>query len=497
MHELAGESASPQIPVGRPGSAVNQHESKSRLEKLERLLGLDGRLKAPSRRATLLMAIACAVAFAASGYLGWVALTSSKIAGCGGGRLFNCGHVISSRWSLWLGIPVSMIAASTYAWMAAGMATAKLYPHGRIAKWAWYGITTAALSAGMAAIWFVSLQVFVLNHLCTYCLVAHACGLAVAATVLLTRPLGWKALATASLFSLFGFVALAGVQLVSEDPATYKIETYSAPAEGGATEFEAPVFEAPVGTVSTLLQNPILFQQSNFVAMFRPSALLTGVLQQPQQSQSNSKKSTSKPADTKPVEKPRRFVTLNGGTAKLDVAQWPIVGSIEAKYIFVEMFDYSCPHCRNTHAAIKAASAKLDNSVAVIALPIPLNATCNTSIQVTDPKFAESCEIAKLAVAVWRVDRAQFTEFHNWMMSTDAAPTLAEARTQAESLVDVKKLQAELATDVPGQYVAQNTELYRRVGAGNVPKLIFPTTSIVGEFTSGDALADIVKQQIK
>ncbi len=130
-------------------------------------------------------------------------------------------------------------------------------------------------------------------------------------------------------------------------------------------------------------------------------------------------------------------------------------------------------------------------------LPTPLNSNCNGLIQVTDPKFVESCEIAKLAVAVWRTDAAVFNEFHEWMFATEQAPTFASAKAHAETLVDAEKLAAELKSDVPTQYVAKNVELYRRAGGGNVPKLMFPGTSIIGEFTSAEALVDVIRQEIK
>jgi hypothetical protein len=39
-------------------------------------------------------------------------------------------------------------------------------------------------------------------------------------------------------------------------------------------------------------------------------------------------------------------------------------------------------------------------------------------------------------------------------------------------------------------------ELYKLAGKGNVPKLIFPSTTVVGEFTSGDSLVEIIKNRL-
>lgn len=466
----------------------------------------------PSRGWVLALAIACLIAIGVSGYLGWVALTSSKVAGCGGGRLFNCGHVISSRWSLWMGIPVSLLACGLYIAMAVSLFVAASQRFGNAARHiAWALVSLLATCAGLAAIWFISLQIFVLNHLCTYCLAAHTCGLVTAAIVCWRQPVGLRELGRISLLAFAGISILIVGQLMTAAPKTYKIEQFNEPAATGeAFEFEAPLFEAPALVPEVAPSKPtaaIEFPSSSkqfITALLQPSILISANVNSGQPVSATEQgiaNGVRRAGELEQSETPstaeRRFVEIIGGTVKLDVSQWPVAGPKTAKYIFVEMFDYSCPHCRNTHDAIKAAGARLDGDLAVVVLPIPLSAACNPTIQVTDPKFVESCEIAKLAVAVWRVDPVRFTEFHNWMFEEAKAPNFAAAKAQAQTLVDVTKLNAELASAVPAQYIAKTVELYKRAGSGNVPKLIFPTTSIVGEFTSGDSLVEIIKQQIR
>lgn len=467
----------------------------------------------PPRKWVVVLAIACVIAICASGYLGWVALTSSKVAGCGGGKLFNCGHVISSRWSLWIGVPVSLLAVGTYVTLAGALFVgASPGFSNSVRRIAWAMVTVLALSAGGAAIWFILLQLFALGHLCSYCLVAHGCGLVAAATVLWTRPVGISGLKPAIALSVVAVAALISGQLLTAEPDKFRIQTFEASAENPEIfEFEAPVFEAPSvsdGPIVKLSFPKAVDARKTISILVHPFAMMTAQVTQETSKQgsvskpsnASQSKDVSRQAGTAVASNPqvkRRMVAINGGTILLDVTQWPLAGSTDSKYIFVEMFDYSCPHCRHTHAAIKGAAERLKGDLAVVVLPIPLAAACNNLIQVTDPKFAESCEISKLAIAVWRVDAAKFTEFHNWMFANDAAPTYAMAKAQADKLVDKEKLNTELASKIPSQYIAKTVELYRRAGGGNVPKLIFPTTTVVGEFTSGDALVDIIKQQIK
>ena len=463
----------------------------------------------PSTRWVVVLAIASFIAIGVSGYLAYVGLTSSKIAGCGGGQIFDCGHVTSSQWSLWMGLPVSLLAVGLYVGLLGSLFVgASQRFSSSLRNMGWSLTTVFAIAAGLAAIWFISLQVFVLKHLCTYCLAAHACGLVAAAVVIWLRPVGSANISLGSLASVAGVTALIGGQLMTEAPKTYEIETFETPVTSDVEVFEfdapfaAPVVPSDAPNVSIHLPSAHQLKQA-IATVLSPTASLTshvaGPIRQSQTKQQSDQSSTATPAKQDEPAKPseRRLVAINGGTVNLDVAQWPVAGSKTAKYVFVEMFDYSCPHCRQTHAAIKSAKEKLGGDLAVVVLPVPLNAACNSTIKVANPSFNESCEISKLAVSVWRVDPVKFTEFHNWMFASEKAPTYEMAKAHAEKLVDPKKLSKEIASGVSDQYIAKTVELYKRAGSGNVPKLMFPTTSVVGEFTSADSLVDIIKQQSK
>jgi len=48
--------------------------------------------------------------------------------------------------------------------------------------------------------------------------------------------------------------------------------------------------------------------------------------------------------------------------------------------VFVELFDYTCPHCQRTHEAIQGAKTKLGDRLAIISLPLPLDGKCNPTV---------------------------------------------------------------------------------------------------------------------
>ena len=71
----------------------------------------------PSRKLLWSLRLLCIIALSVSGYLAWTAFNSSEVYGCGGGEVFDCGHVLTSQYSKVLGIPVSVPAFALYASM--------------------------------------------------------------------------------------------------------------------------------------------------------------------------------------------------------------------------------------------------------------------------------------------------------------------------------------------------------------------------------------------
>ena len=477
-----------------------------------------------------LLAICCIVALGISSYLTWVSFTSSKIAGCGGGSIFDCSHVTNSKWSMWMGVPVSLLAIGSYVCLATALVFAVLQTSPVVKRFAWTAVAIFALSAGLAAVWFTGLQVFVLGTFCSYCLVAHACGIVAAAIAVWKIPFKRSVLKFAAPVAAIGTVILVVGQINQTEPKKFRIETFEvvpvvnetfdapflAPTDNASEGSDSAVFEPP--TVSVQDSTAVgfltgLFAKANIVALVRPTTAMLAFTS-PVQSGNAAGSGAKVGADTKAgsdtkmgsdakTEKPQtkvkkqRTVGINGGTIKLNVAQWPLSGPVDAKHIFVEMLDYNCPNCRKTHKAVSGAKKILNNDVSVMVLPIPLNTDCNSAITKTDALFTESCDIAKLAIAVWRVDQVKFREFHEAMFAGEQAPTLAEATEMAKSMVDAAKLEAELASGIPGKFISSMVQLYEKSGKGAVPKLMFPGTSIVGEFTSAESLADVIRQQTK
>ena len=191
------------------------------------------------------IAIPSTVALVISAYLAYATFTMSDVAGCGGGSIFDCGHVLHSKWSKAAGVPVSVFALVTHAILISGLFVTISQRFGSVARKLSNGVVlTAAISASLAAVYFITLQVFVLKHLCSYCMVAHACGLIVGSMAVWKLPVSGGVKKTLASVSLLGIAGLATIQIASAEPPKYKIDTFT-PVPSESSDQEGDTFESP------------------------------------------------------------------------------------------------------------------------------------------------------------------------------------------------------------------------------------------------------------
>jgi protein-disulfide isomerase len=259
------------------------------------------------------------------------------------------------------------------------------------------------------------------------------------------------------------------------------------------------VFEAPVTTPATPVS--LQFEQarhwwSQLAVVSAPQSLLLGQVTNPPQAtpaQATPAQATQQATEAQtnaPEQAKRRTVTILNNLA-LDVTQWPIMGKPNAEFVVVEMLDYTCIHCQNTHAAVHGAREQLGDRLAVIVLPVPLSASCNQHVRTTHADHAEACELANVAIAVWRVRPEAFEEFHGWLLTTK--PRYAQAWGRAAELCGEQPLKKEIDSGVPAAFVAKNVNLYERAQAGALPKILFPSTAAVGEMRSANTLISLIQ----
>lgn len=149
-----------------------------------------------------------AVALLLSLYLSSSAAPTAQPVGCSASA--GCRDVLNSRWSRWLGIPVSNLAAVVYGSMILASLMLGRVDGGSRRRFAAMAIVGTSVLAAVSAVWFLGLQALAVKSLCPYCLAVNCCGLLTGAWVLcvgrrLLRHRDWRATVSA---------AVAGVALL-------------------------------------------------------------------------------------------------------------------------------------------------------------------------------------------------------------------------------------------------------------------------------------------
>ncbi len=476
--------------------------------------------------------VLAATAAVVSAYLLWLTMHSDgAVLGCDNAA-FDCDLVLGSRWSVWLGLPVSALGLCTYLIVIATTLVAAMTHSTRTRRAAWVVLSAAAVAASGAALWFIALQAFDLESFCPNCLAVHACGLTLtialvlktvlgsrlptkntnAAAVLLgkarqmveapTRRSGTRVGLTAPgiAVGVCGVAVLVAGQIVLP-PQTYKLEEF-AEAAPTADVLEPPNTELnPTDGIgrsnsSSSPSSPTTeSQQADPKTRPTAPAISSPVAARPE---TVGKEKTPEQLeaewdalfgpDTAPVSKtetddaaavPQRLPTTNlrtvrllRGRIRLDLNEQIMLGSPDAPYLIAEMFDYGCHHCRRLHGHVKKAQQRYGDQLAIVLLPVPFSAECNRFIKSTKKGHRASCEYARLADAVWRTRPAEVQGFHDWMFTGSHPPDVIEARRRAKRLVGADTLSEALTDPTYERRCRARVETFGICGQGKIPKLV-------------------------
>jgi uncharacterized membrane protein len=371
------------------------------------------------------------VALLLSMYLLWSTATAVGPVGCGASS--GCQEVLNSRWSRWLGIPVSAMAMAVYGALLFSSLVVNRSIAARRRPMAAAMLVGAALLAAGAAIWFFILQTAVVGSVCAYCVAVHCCGLLAGGWAAwygrsLLRPIGWLSAATVA---LLGIALLIAGQLLAP-PKTFHLEIADSAAHPSDVNSAAPP-----------------------VASFR----------------------------------------VPGGRFDMHPGMAPTVGSPQAQHYIVMLSDYACPHCRQTHQVLQRTLARYGGRIGVIVLPTPLDRKCNAALVGSEPPAPQDCALNRLAIAVWCAEPEAFASMDRWLMAADRARLEDEARAHAIELVGEAKL-AKAEADPRGDAILrQDVQLYALVKGGKLPQLLFGATHITGTLLDGDELDRAISRE--
>jgi uncharacterized membrane protein len=381
------------------------------------------------------------LATAVAAYLVWATTGErSRLSGCAPGS--GCDDVLGSRWSLWLGQPVSLLGLGLYTLLALALA---LVRSARVNSAAWVPwLVTVAWSTGILILWFILLQAVVIKSFCVYCLGGHALALlAIACLLLYVKQLSARA----------GFAKVA----IAAGLAGAFIATH--------------IFVAPhrmnVARIDAVAPTP------------RPATTPAQV--------------------SAPAIEPRaqsRMVSLVNNQVSFDIYGVPCIGSPEAEFVIIELFDYTCSHCRDLHQHLHNALERYGEQLAIVTLPVPFNTACNPEIHRDHPVHANACVLAKYSLAVRAFDRERFPAFHDFLMSGKEPPNPELARTRAAALIGAEHFQQALTNPLVPQWLNDAIGLYKLANKGGVPKLIVGKEAVDVPYTTSDRLFAYLEKKL-
>lgn len=413
------------------------------------------------------------LALALSIYLGWHYLVGGMVIGCGGGS--PCDQVLNSRWSTIGGVlPVSGLAAGAYsallvASLFIGPATAA--PERRLAWGAMLVLVGAAVGS---AVWFTAVQEWVIGASCPYCMATHITGLLLAALVIWRAPAQFDNESTDD---------------ARTNPAPAPDVGSAAPAAPNATTgtvIAAPVQDIPsaaprrlVGSLSAIGLPLIGLALAGILAAcqmaFTPKAVSRG-------GQSQQNLQIVNPHDV------------------------PLVGSSDAIYVVTVLFDYKCPHCQRLHLMLDEAIRRYGDKLAFALCPAPLNSECNPYISQDVSEFKDSCELAKVGLAVWVAKPEAFAAFDRWMFSFETGDRwrprrLDAASAKAAELVGQAQFAAARAEPWIDRYLQSSIQTYGdtiQLGQNGsaLPKLVFGSRWVTPKPYDADDLLLILHESL-
>jgi uncharacterized membrane protein len=188
----------------------------------------------------------------------------------------------------------------------------------------------------------------------------------------------------------------------------------------------------------------------------------------------------------------------------VDYRTVPMVGSPDAPYIVTLLFDYQCSHCQQIHFMLDEAIRRYAGKLAFALCPAPLNTQCNPYIPRDADEFKNSCELAKIGLAVWLAEREIFPAFENWMFTFESGNSwrprsIETARAKAVELVGQAKFDAAWSDPWIGQYLQTSTQIYSKTiqtGMGAVPKMVFGPRWVIPEPRNADDLVMILQESL-
>ena len=183
----------------------------------------------------------------------------------------------------------------------------------------------------------------------------------------------------------------------------------------------------------------------------------------------------------------------------------PYIGDPDAETVIELLFDYQCSHCQKIHGMLPEVVEHFGGKVAFVLCPTPLSLECNPYVpRGVEDRFAGSCELARTALALWRISPDAFRRFDAWMFASEPGKkwllhSVPAAREYAASLVGGEAL-AEMMEDASiGNALSRNLEIFGRTTNSEIsaiPRFISGSRWLVPDTDTVEGLCSLVSSML-
>jgi protein-disulfide isomerase len=327
-----------------------------------------------------------------------------------------------------------------------------ILPVSGLAEGAYLAMLVLVGAAAGSALWFIFVQKWLVGAFCPYCMATHITGLLLAALVIWQAPRRF------------------------EDDSKDVAPKNPAPATGA-------VMAAPIQDVSRAVSRRIIGPLPA-IGLTLVGVALAGIMAVSQ-------------AVFTPAAVFRAGQAAENNLPALDPRAVPLIGSPDARYVVTLLFDYQCPHCQQLHSLLDEAVRRYHGKLAFALCPAPLNPQCNPYVSRETDEFRDSCDLAKIGLAVWVAKRDAFPDFDRWMYSPEPGHlwhprTPDAAAAKAVELVGQAKFEAARAEPWGERYLQTSVRIYGEIGGSALPKLVYGSHWVTPELHDANELVLIL-----
>ncbi|MDY6418631.1 MAG: vitamin K epoxide reductase family protein [Bacteroidales bacterium] len=166
------------------------------------------------------------------------------------------------------------------------------------------------------------------------------------------------------------------------------------------------------------------------------------------------------------------------------------------------LFDFQCIHCRRLHRILPDLLERAGGRYRIQLCPVPLSSACNPYIPASGiDRFAGSCPLTRLALAVWYARPDAFAAYWDYLLGDgDEHATIspADAENRARALLG-DGFEAALADPRIDATLRRAEELFGRTSTSEksgVPRLIAGQRWLVPETTDADELLELIRTEL-